>query len=50
MSTMTSHGQRRGRVLGCVISTAERGAILNRKAVREATDEPAVPAASASRE
>jgi enoyl-CoA hydratase/carnithine racemase len=38
MSTMTSPLQRRGRVLRCVISTAERGAALNDKAGRETTE------------
>lgn len=38
MSTMTSSVQRRGRVLRCVISTAERGSALNGEAVRQATE------------
>jgi hypothetical protein len=37
MSAMTPHIQRRGRVLRCVISTAEHGSALSGEAVREAT-------------
>jgi 2-(1,2-epoxy-1,2-dihydrophenyl)acetyl-CoA isomerase len=38
MGTMTSSVQRRGRVLRCVISSAEHGSALSDEAVREATE------------
>src|SRR5258706_14158864 len=38
MSTMTSYLQRRGRVLRCVISTAEHGSALNGEALHQASE------------